>query len=337
MCFSLIILAVGLFTPIASSDYPVVVSINPTRTAEYRGAGKVLSAIDCRLDAWGCQQLSGKGYDAATYGHEGVHMLNSSARNNHGGRVNAFYIGDGKCAIIKEPRTTIERVAQFVPEHLRGTRFNTYLVSQRSGWNAQPLYILDEWSAYIADAAVALSQASEGLPFAKHTDAAVGQLEFLPYALAVVCAAEADDPDYMAGPDGEQLRRVVAWGCRKAQEQYNQCQSVDGLKWHCEVCISHPAAAKLRSAMEKCCGKKAVPLPQSMIDRPALPQSTIRAAKEDSHKANPFDRDRITPGTTAQRAAGRNSSLMDTRGTASTTIVVQPTERYGDTNCPTGT
>lgn len=253
------------------SAEPQWVDVPSLRASTYRGAGSLLIDIDSRLDSHGIGQLEGRGFDADTYGHEGVHMVQAWVRNKQGGRVNAFYVGNGKAAILREPRTTIQRAASFVPAHLRGGRFNLYLVQQTTGWNAQPLYLLDEWNAYVMGCAVALSQAKEGLAYSKGTDSAVGQIEFIPYVLAVYIAASEDDPAYVAGPDGEQFRRFVRWNVQRALRQYEACQTTDGLKWFCEVRVS--SDARLKAAYDRIMG---VSLPQTMLPTPSrLPQSTL--------------------------------------------------------------
>lgn len=86
--------------------------------------------------------------DRVTYCHELTHQVNARIRNSLGGRVNAFYVGGGRAMILQEPNVRLETVAQYVQPAYRNSAYQLYLVDQRSGWDNQPLYVLDEWTAY---------------------------------------------------------------------------------------------------------------------------------------------------------------------------------------------
>jgi hypothetical protein len=92
--------------------------------------------------------------DAITNIHEALHSVNSRFRQVFGPKlhkkINCFYVLNNSVAVIEEPPTTLTKVAQRVPQSLRGRVFNLYLVQQAKYWNNEPLYILDEYSAYLA-------------------------------------------------------------------------------------------------------------------------------------------------------------------------------------------
>lgn len=94
-------------------------------------------------------------HDPATQCHEGTHFVNSEIRNyvtkNMGSGYNAFYIGNGVAIVLKEPNTTLQIAAQYVPQAFQNDTYNLYFHKQQSDWNNNPLYILDEWVAYIND------------------------------------------------------------------------------------------------------------------------------------------------------------------------------------------
>lgn len=225
-------LPVSIPTPESKSPpEPKWTEVKSVRECRYRGAGKLLADVDCRLDSWGAGQLDRAGYGPATHAHEGTHMVNAMVRNADGRRVNAFYCLHGKAVVVKEPKTTIARAASFVPADLRNQRFRLYLQEQAGQWNDRPLYLLDEWVAYTNEAEVVLDQAAAGLKYEKSTDTSYGQVEFVPYALAVIAAVEQDDPGYFDTDDGKNLRAFVAWNVDRAYRQYDACQKVDGLAW----------------------------------------------------------------------------------------------------------
>jgi len=88
-----------------------------------------------------------KDRDKMTWGHEGTHGINSRLRNGLQ-NYNAAYLLGSWAYFQNEPATTLSLVKQNVPANLRGGVFDLYLIEQQRYWNNQPLYILDEFSAY---------------------------------------------------------------------------------------------------------------------------------------------------------------------------------------------
>jgi hypothetical protein len=241
---------------------PAWVEVKPRRVSDCPRAGRVLADIDQRLDALGVERMRKHVEDPATYGHESAHMVSAAVRNGMRGRVNAFYVGEGKACVLKEPRATIARAAQFVPAVLRGDRFKTYLGNPDSSWNSEPLYILDEWNGYMWEAAVALSQTREKKPLLPDRREAVGQIEFIPYVLGLYLAVEADDPDYLASDDGAKFRRFLAWGIRRSMNQYNACQAIESLRWRYDLDLAHADAKALKAVYDKLLNERsATPAP----------------------------------------------------------------------------
>lgn len=103
-----------------------------------------------------------QGYVTQT--HEDTHEINSNVRNRKGlggtGQVNAFYVLDGKAVVLAEPLPlTLNDIADSLPVALRGTRYRAHLLTPQrdgrfkngqayEGWT-EPLYVFDEWSAYL--------------------------------------------------------------------------------------------------------------------------------------------------------------------------------------------
>lgn len=148
-----------------------------------------------------------------TTAHECTHGINSEVRNkagasydiemkmgspspiymtnNGGGQVNAFYVLGGRAIILPEPPVRKRDVANAVPKSLRGDRFGTYITGQ-GAWDNQPLYIFDEWSAYINGAKCGIDMLARG-ESPERTDLMRGPLEFSAYSLALMMSVGQND------------------------------------------------------------------------------------------------------------------------------------------------
>jgi len=141
--------------------------------------------------------------DPLTYCHELTHEVNSRIRNyTKNPHDNAFYVGGSKCFIIDEPQVTLAIVSQYVPSEHRNRYFQTYLLDSRRNWNREPLYILDEWTAYCNGCEFA--HASGRNPSSDQT----ALRSFIHYVSAVLQATEKHDPNY---PQMDQLREFICW------------------------------------------------------------------------------------------------------------------------------
>lgn len=146
-------------------------------------------------DVWSHADEQGRknGYepDLVTRSHEVTHQVNSRIRQSFGGaHVNCFYVGYNKAFVLNEPRVRLSVVAQYVPQQLRNENYQLYFVEQARYWDDSPLYILDEWSAYIngSTAAVELRVDNHG----SHDRVKW----FSAYADALVQAIREHDPGY---------------------------------------------------------------------------------------------------------------------------------------------
>ncbi len=155
--------------------------------------------------------------DLITSSHELSHGVNNRIRNENGGRsaymyrnksvslpqptrvgpnvgtvaVNGFYCLGGRALIVEEPPFRKTDVIKHIPESLRGFRFSTY-VSGQQAWDDQPLYLFDEWTAYINGAicAVELAKIDKAEP---GSDWVCAPLEFVAYGVAVAMEADAKE------------------------------------------------------------------------------------------------------------------------------------------------
>lgn len=112
--------------------------------------------------------------------HERTHWVTNelTTRYGDGGKFSCLYVGQGKFVRIAQPRPLrIAHVAERV--RFRGRCFALYLVQQRRYWDAEPLYLFDEWVAYTNGADVAVSRyagfenaytVTQALEFAHYTE-----------------------------------------------------------------------------------------------------------------------------------------------------------------------
>lgn len=167
--------------------------------------------------------------DGLTSGHETSHGIHAHLRNYEAPSSigwNALYVLHDRAAFIEEPDIAKHDIQPFIPAALRGSRYQLYLVEQ-TAWDDSPLYVFDEWNAYINGAEVAIDQATHGLYDDGWTDAVMGPLEFVVYAIATVQAARDGDPTY----DFTQLEAFTAWNIRRAMALYDQGSTMDDFEW----------------------------------------------------------------------------------------------------------
>lgn len=91
--------------------------------------------------------------DKMTWAHESVHEINSIRRNQltqkyHKEYNSAYFLGNWTYISPEIKQITLDYIAKRVPEYLKGMIYKTYLIDQQRYWNNQPLYLLDEFSAY---------------------------------------------------------------------------------------------------------------------------------------------------------------------------------------------
>jgi hypothetical protein len=155
------------------------------------------------------------GSDKITEAHENTHQINSDARNKFGQNRNAFYVLNNKIVLVSEPSTTIRAVASKVPSSLRGDVYNLYLVQQAGDWNDTPLYILDEWSAYLNGSACRLD---EGIT--SRAETVKYSLEFAVYSICVAWESKSQD---------EQLKLFLIWQIERLMKIYKDSSHLGNL------------------------------------------------------------------------------------------------------------
>lgn len=170
--------------------------------------------------------------DRITWGHETTHGINSYLRNylnGTGKKANGFYLMKDRYALVVEPPTVrLADVGPYVPASLRGSRYQTYLVQQVSGWDDTPTYVFDEWVAYTNGSEVGVELAKGG-SWTTWRDGVAGTLEFTVYALALGLAVEKLDAAYSTSYP--QFREFLAWSSERAMNLYRAGSVLPVFAW----------------------------------------------------------------------------------------------------------
>jgi hypothetical protein len=141
----------------------------------------------------------GNAHGRATNVHETAHGISSELTNkyykNYSSKIEGLYYGNGKGIILESPQLKINEVSAYIPEKFRSYRFQLYFIDQLKYWNDYPLYILDEWTAYIWGARCAVEDYKTKNIDTK-ADSVSGSLEFSLYTMGLCLAIKAKDNDY---------------------------------------------------------------------------------------------------------------------------------------------
>lgn len=138
-----------------------------------------------------------------------------------------LYMLQNRSVVIWEPDMKKDKVAEHVPQSLRGSRFDHY-VAGTPMWNDHPLYLWDEWTAYINGTEVGLDQLAAGKWNQGRRLASVGPLEFTVYALATGKTIAENDPDRWR--QDSQLSELLAFNSRRAMAAVQAAQETEELR-----------------------------------------------------------------------------------------------------------
>jgi len=165
-----------------------------------------------------------------TCAHETTHMINAGLRNSlkKGKNINVFYLPTGWACVIEEPNMRKSQVAQFIPSNVRGYRYSTY-VTGATEWDNQPLYLVDEWSAYINGAMVGIDDVNNNRYTDGWTDGVSGCLELSLYCVALSMAIEEYDKEYWNNND--HFKSFMKWNLQRAYNTYIIGKDYPQFKW----------------------------------------------------------------------------------------------------------
>lgn len=166
-----------------------------------------------------------------TCAHETTHMINLDLRNTFkkDKDINAFYLPPGWAVIIDEPRIRKSQVAEYVPTNVRGYRFSTYVTGARD-WEDKPLYLIDEWCAYINGGMVGIDDVNNNRYTDGWTDGVSGCLELSLYCVALCIAIEEHDNEYWN--NNKQFKAFMNWNLQRAYNVYEIGKDYKEFKWN---------------------------------------------------------------------------------------------------------
>jgi hypothetical protein len=154
--------------------------------------------------------------DVITWCHEATHAMTSQVKGRNGFTL---YVLDGRALVFaKHPDLTLGQVAADIPPADRGQLFKHYLVEQRRDWDAEPLYILDEWNSYIHGS---ICRRQAGWTKRGETERHAREMER--YSRQVLASAKKRDPDY---PEMAQLAAAIEWQAARFREACEPAETV---------------------------------------------------------------------------------------------------------------
>lgn len=212
----------------------------PIRNSNNIELGSVLNDIESHMP----EKHIYRDNDKITWGHETTHGINSNLRlefsktsvvlsdntikeikylggmiNDIHGKpvfksfagINAFYLTNDKIIVLNEPNTTVAEIAKNVPQSLKGGVYNLYLINQAKYWNDTPLYIFDEWSAYVNGSLVRLD-----LSIKERSETVLYMLEFNVYAICIPMITEVD----------EEVKNYLKWNIKRSMKIYQDSKKL---------------------------------------------------------------------------------------------------------------
>lgn len=170
----------------------------------------------------------GDQYGRNTNAHETVHGINSYLRNKYFKElkqdVNGFYAGEGFGIILKNPKLTLRQVKNYIPNCVRGYRFNLYFEKQLVYWDDTPTYPIDEWSAYVAGAECSVDDFNNGIIYSEKCDSVSGTLEFSIYCVCLAkCIKEVDRKYWDENP---QFKATIKFYLIKSERVFFQGKDI---------------------------------------------------------------------------------------------------------------
>jgi hypothetical protein len=173
--------------------------------------------------------------DRPTTAHETTHGIHSYLRNKYSQelvkRVNGFYVGHDRAVILEEADVKKSAAVEFIPKGLQGDRYKDYIEEQKD-WEDTPLYIFDEWVAYVNCSVVALEDVTDGKSDGLKTNLIHSCVEMAVYATALGMAVEKYDREYFRSHP--EFRTFLAWHLKRSLEVYRRGARLDQFTWRPE-------------------------------------------------------------------------------------------------------
>ncbi|MEK6872613.1 MAG: hypothetical protein AABW90_01210 [Nanoarchaeota archaeon] len=179
--------------------------------------------------------------ELTTRAHETTHGINSYIRNKiagDGNKYGGFYIGDGKYIILKEPNILMRDINSYLPSDFKIGKYDLYIrqnIEKVSGANFanhwdEPLYILNEATAYTNGAEVGIEMAKTRRWTGSGQDLVSGPMEFIPYNLALGMAVQQKDIGYWNSPEGSRFRGFLRFQLERQMKVFDEGKDISYFK-----------------------------------------------------------------------------------------------------------
>gem|GEM_PF-3553691 len=207
-------------------------NFGPQKNVGNTGGGNFLNDIESHLPSrYGGQY---RDRDQVTWSHETTHGINAHISNMNydgGKRKTGLYVGDNRAVALENPNMRKSDVKGYIPDSLRGSRYNLYLNGQQSFEN-EPHYLLDEWAAYTngLQTGLDLAKNGQGRPDNIVGLGTMGALEFTAYSFAEAQAIAEKDPNYWNSDKGKQFKEFMAWHGLRSMDLVRQGSGLERSK-----------------------------------------------------------------------------------------------------------
>jgi hypothetical protein len=172
----------------------------------------------------------GDAHGRSTNVHETAHGIHSYLRNKYSKskRYNGLYCLNGKAIVLQEPNIRKHQIIEFIPPNLRGYRFETYISGQKA-WDDTPLYVYDEWVAYVLGGKCNVQDVENNKFNEGWTDGVSGCLSFSIYAIATCMTVQKYDSQYWQ--NNNQFRLFTVYMLKQAYNTFMAGRKMEQFKW----------------------------------------------------------------------------------------------------------
>lgn len=197
----------------------------------------------------------GTAFGRSTSVHETAHGIHNEVRNEYNRlgkpRANAFYFLEGRAVIVEEPKIRKSHANKFVPEKLRSYRWKLYMAGQME-WDDTPLYLCDEWVAYILGGMCGIDDVKNGRHKGGWTDGVSGCLDFSIYSLGLCMAIREGDPVYWR--ENQQYKAFMHYALHQACRTFMEGRNMKEFRWDDQENLlrelrTNPAAEGMRKLL----------------------------------------------------------------------------------------
>lgn len=227
------------------TEYP------PIRSFFDPNLGKVLSDIESHMPANHIYKFPN---DKVTWAHETTHGINSNIRNKYQihnairkvlflKRINGFYCLNNKAIIVTNPENvTMSDIARKIPQSLQGDVYNLYFHKYDRGFEHDPTYVFDEWSAYVNGA-----ECRQELKISNRAETLQYAIEFNIYALVTAQLAQTNDP---------QFKNFIQWMIERTTNLYQTNGEIEKVEIYLDKLRNSNDAKDLRQFCQVYYGEK---------------------------------------------------------------------------------